>query len=305
MTNLINRKLSNRYRIEEGLGRGGMADVYKAWDQQRAAYLAIKVLRQDLSRDMIFLIVFMAMEYIDGATLQDEIFRSYDHPFNDENVYVVMKSLCSALHYAHQQGLVHCDIKPGNIMINQEGKVLLTGFGIARMTDASTATMVGFGTPAYMAPELVQGQDPTPQSDIYSLGVILYEMVTGGKRPFTGDEAAVTGTTSEKVRWEQVHLYPPSPCQYNPSLSPDLETIILKCLEKDPQERFTSPLEIIYAVESSSLIEQPSSFESNQKRDSMIQDAVQRRAGERKAGEVNSDKGTLEDTEHSCGAQFS
>jgi len=254
-----------------------MAEVYKAWDTQRATYLAIKVLRQDLSRDRIFLrrfqreaqtleklqhpnivrfygiekddlIVFMLMDYIQGTTLQDEIFRADGHPLHNEFIKNVMQSICGALHYAHQQGLVHCDIKPGNIMIDGSGKVLLTDFGIARMTDAATSTMVGFGTPAYMAPELVLGRDPTPQSDIYSVGVLLYEMITGGERPFTGERAKTTGTTSEKVRWEQVHLDSPSPRRYNPGVLPETEAVIKKCLQKDPGERFSNPLEITNAI---------------------------------------------------------
>jgi serine/threonine protein kinase len=271
MTTIIGKILSNRYRIEEPLGRGGMAEVYKAWDQERATYLALKVLRQDLSRDQIFLrrfqreahtlgklqhpnivrffgietddlIVFMLMDFINGNTLQDEIFRAKGKPLSPDFVGLVMQSVCSALHYAHRQGLVHCDIKPGNIMIDESGKVLLTDFGIARMTDAATVTMVGFGTPAYMAPELVRAQVPTPQSDIYSIGVLLYEMVTGGERPFTGQRAQTTGPTSEKVRWEQIHLQPPAPSDYNPTISQKLEAGILRCLDKDVSTRFSTVL---------------------------------------------------------------
>jgi eukaryotic-like serine/threonine-protein kinase len=277
LASLLNQTLSGRYHIDESLGRGGMAEVYKAWDTQRATYLALKVLRQDLSRDRIFLrrfqreaqtleklqhpnivrfygiekddlTVFMLMDYIEGTTLQDEIFRTDGHPLHHEFIRNVMQFVCGALHYAHQQGLVHCDIKPGNIMIDGSGKVLLTDFGIARMTDAATSTMVGFGTPAYMAPELVLGRDPTPQCDIYSLGVLLYEMVTGGERPFTGERAKTAGTTSEKVRWEQIHLDPPSPRRYNPEISTEIEAAIKKCLMKDPGNRFSNPLEITLAI---------------------------------------------------------
>ena len=278
MTSLIGRTLSNRYRIEESLGRGGMAEVFKAWDTQRATYLALKVLRQDLSRDLVFLrrfqreahtlaklqhpnivrfygieadhlTVFMLMDFIEGSTLQDEIFLSKGQPLAQDFMWLVLQSMCSALHYAHSMGLVHCDIKPGNIMINQHSEVLLTDFGIARMTDTATSTMVGFGTPAYMAPELVLGQDPTLQSDIYSLGIVLYEMATGGERPFTGEQAQITGTTSEKVRWEQVNLKPRRPRQYNPSITGAVEGMILKCLAKDPINRFASMRDLKQAQE--------------------------------------------------------
>jgi eukaryotic-like serine/threonine-protein kinase len=278
MTNLVGSTLLERYRIEESLGRGGMAEVYKAWDMQRATYLALKVLRQDLSRDLVFLrrfqreahtlaklqhpnivrfygietdhlTVFMLMDFIAGSTLQDEIFLTKGQPLAQDHIWLVLNSICSALHYAHSMGLVHCDIKPGNIMINQHSEVLLTDFGIARMTDTATATMVGFGTPAYMAPELVGGQDPTPQSDIYSLGIVLYEMITGGERPFTGERAQTTGPTSEKVRWEQLHLAPPSPRAYNPAISEKLESVITRCLAKEPQKRFPTPLDLLNALD--------------------------------------------------------
>ena len=274
MPNLIGLTLSQRYRIEESLGRGGMAEVFKAWDLQRATYLAVKVLREDLSRDLVFLnrfqrealtlaklhhpnivrfygletdhlTVYMLMDFIEGSTLQDEIFLSKGQPLAENIIWLVLQSICSALHYAHSMGLVHCDIKPGNIMINQHSEVLLTDFGIARMTDTATATMIGFGTPAYMAPELVRGQDPTSQSDIYSLGIVLYEMITGGERPFTGERAQTSGPTSEKVRWEQLHLAPPSPREHNPNISEELESVIIRCLVKEPQQRFASVLDLL------------------------------------------------------------
>jgi eukaryotic-like serine/threonine-protein kinase len=274
MADLVGKILANRYQINEFIGRGGMAEVYKAWDHQRATYLALKLLREDLANDRIFLrrfqreaqtlaklqhpnivrlfgietddlTVFMLMDYIDGTNLQTEIFRANGHMLSLALINQVMGSVCSALHYAHQHRMVHCDIKPGNIMINRHGIVLLTDFGIARMTDTATSTMVGFGTPAYMAPELIRGMDPTPQSDIYSLGVVLYEMITGGERPFTGDRAQTTGPTSEKVRWEHLNLVPPPPRQYNPNISSKVEESILRCLDKDPMMRFDSALDLL------------------------------------------------------------
>jgi len=316
MDKLIGKILSNRYRIDDSLGRGGMAEVYKAWDLERATYLALKVLRQDLSRDVIFLrrfkreaqtlaklqhpnivrfygidrdelIVYILMDYIEGTTLQDEIFKADGRPCSQNFVLQVMKSVCSALHYAHSIGMVHCDIKPGNIMINIERRVIITDFGIARMTDATTATMVGFGTPAYMAPELVQGRDPTPQSDIYSLGVVLYEMVTGGERPFTGDQARTTGSTSEKVRWEQVNLNPPSPREYNPNLSPDIEAIIQLCLAKEPLARYSTAIEITQDIQSSSLIGLPTSFEGNLEHRTKMRNGIQHSINGRHAKKNN------------------
>jgi len=193
--------------------------------------------------------VFMLMDYIKGITLKTSIFRAQGYPLNPVFIAHVMNSICSALHYAHQEKLVHCDIKPANIMIDESGKILLTDFGIARITDAATATMVGIGTPAYMPPELVQGDDPTLQSDIYSLGIVLYEMVTGGERPFIGEHAQITGSTSEKVRWEQINLHPPSPRQHNPNIPPAVESVILKCLAKNPSDRFATTLDLRNSLE--------------------------------------------------------
>jgi eukaryotic-like serine/threonine-protein kinase len=255
-----------------------MAEVYKAWDQQRATYLALEVLRQELAQDNIFLrrfrreaetlkklqhpnivrfygidrdetLVFMLMDHIEGITLQTKLFTNEGQFLDQGVVDKVIRSLCSALHFAHQMGLVHCDIKPANIMIDDSQKILLTDFGIARMTDAATSTMVGFGTPAYMAPELVRGMDPTAQSDVYSLGVVLYEMATGGERPFTGERSNTTGMTSEKIRWEHMNLAPPPPSKFNPELSPPMEALILKSLSKNPAERFHSTLEFLNAFD--------------------------------------------------------
>jgi serine/threonine protein kinase len=153
------------------------------------------------------------------------------------------------MQFAHGEGMVHCDIKPGNIMIHRNGTVLVADFGIARMTDAATTTMVGMGTPAYMAPEQIGGLDPTQGTDIYALGIVLYEMLTGGERPFTGEHAQTTGSTSEKVRWEHIHLEAPSPRLYNPDISIEMEAVVLKCLEKNPDQRYASAIELWKALE--------------------------------------------------------
>lgn len=280
MADLVGKILANRYQVVEFIGRGGMAEVYKVWDPDRMIYLAAKVLLKSLAMDRVFLrrfkreaeslaklqhpnivryyglyhdadVAFMLLDFIEGFSLQEWIFKQGSQ-LSPDMILKIARSVCSALHYAHTEDLVHCDIKPGNIMVNQNNDILLTDFGIARMTDAATATMVGFGTPAYMAPELVYGKDPSPQSDIYSFGIVLYEMVTGGERPFTGEQARTTGATSEKVRWEQVYLAPPPPSQYNPLLSKQLEAVILRCLVKDPGIRFGSALELLNSIERAS-----------------------------------------------------
>jgi serine/threonine protein kinase len=114
--------------------------------------------------------------------------------------------------------------------------------------DAATSTMVGIGTPAYMAPELIKGKDPTPQTDIYALGIVLYEMLTGGERPFTGERAEITGTTAEKVRWEHLKMKPMPVSQFNKKVTAHVEGVINRCLRKDPRGRFSSAIELLEAV---------------------------------------------------------
>ncbi|MDH5506700.1 MAG: protein kinase [Anaerolineae bacterium] len=287
MHDLTGKTLLDCYRIETMIGRGGMAEVYKVWDQKRSTYLALKMLREDLALDRVFLrrfkreaqtlsrlqhpdIVrfygleqdgqraFMLMDFIPGSSLKHIIFDAAG-PLSPDRIRHLVRPVLSALQYAHSEGYVHCDLKPGNIMIDSQGRALLADFGISRMTDAATATMVGAGTPAYMAPEQIKGQDPLPQTDIYALGVVLYEMVTGGERPFTGESPNATGSTSEKVVWEQLNLPPPSPRQFNPALSSELEAVILRCLEKDPAKRFATALDLRNALELALGVPQPGS----------------------------------------------
>ncbi|HAF61151.1 MAG TPA: hypothetical protein DCK95_02365, partial [Anaerolineaceae bacterium] len=269
--------LRNRYRVEAFLGRGGMADVYKVWDTQRGVPLAMKVLRDDLAEDIVFMrrfereavnltrlqhpnivrcygleregrTAYMLMDYIDGWTLRSEIFDAHG-ALPLQRIIEVIQPVCSALNYAHQMGMVHCDVKSANIMIHKNGTVYLTDFGIARGMDAATSTMVGIGTPAYMAPELIKGQDPTPQTDIYALGIVLYEMLTGGERPFTGERATITGTTAEKVRWEHLQLDPIPIREINKNVSVNLEKIVATCMQKNKQERFADASEVSKALQ--------------------------------------------------------
>lgn len=275
---LLGKTLKNRYRVDEFLGRGGMAEVYKVWDLQRDVPLAMKVLREDLAHDVVFLkrfereaktlsklqhpnivrfygleqddmLVFMLMDYIEGESLREEIFRSRGKGMSLDRILEIMHPVCSALNYAHQSGIVHCDLKPGNILIDKNGKVFISDFGIARHIDASTSTMVGIGTPAYMAPELIKGQDPTPQTDIYALGIMLYEMLTGGERPFTGERATITGTTADKVRWEHLELEPTPIKKYNPEVHPRAEEIVQCCLSKEASDRYINTADLFNEFE--------------------------------------------------------
>jgi len=263
--------------VEALLGIGSMGEVYKVWDEKRATYLAMKLLREDFAEDQVFLrrfrreaqtlaklqhpniirfygmeqdgpLVFTLMDYVQGYSLRREIIEA-GGPLALQRVLEIMQSVCAALHYTYQQGFIHCDIKPGNIMIDKKGAVYLTDFGIARMTESATATMVGAGTPDYMSPEQVRGEEPIPQMDIYALGIMLFEMLTGGKRPFTGEHAKISGSAVEKVRWEQIYTQPPSPRKFNPGIFPALEAVVLKCLEKDSGKRYRNALELLNALQ--------------------------------------------------------
>jgi serine/threonine protein kinase len=276
MSELVGKILAGRYRILESIGHGGMADVYKVWDPRRATHLAMKVLHADLAEDMLFLrrfkreartlaklqhpnivriygleedgdLAFILMDYIEGITLRTEI-RRRGKPFPLERLLEIMRPVCAALHFAHQSGIVHCDVKPANVMIEDSGRVLVSDFGIARASEAATATLVGAGTPAYMAPELTRGENPTPHTDIYALGVILFEMLTGGERPFKGEQAEITGSTGEKVRWEQANLEPPLPSHYNRKIPSNLESVVMRCLQKEPSNRFASAQDLLNAL---------------------------------------------------------
>jgi serine/threonine-protein kinase len=279
MNELIGRTLAGSYRVDAFIGKGGMSEVYKVWDRKRAVFLAMKVLHADMAEDKIFVrrfrreaqtlsrlehpnivrfygleqddsLVFILMDHVEGASLRKELFQSKG-PFPPQRVMEIVRPVCAALHYAHQSGFVHCDVKPANILIHANGTVQVSDFGIARMTETTTSTMVGAGTPAYMAPEQVRGEDPTPQTDIYSLGIVLYEMLSGGERPFTGEHARTTGTSGEKTRWEQLNLQPPPLRKRNSKVSAEVEAVVMKCMEKEAGKRFGNVMELLNALEES------------------------------------------------------
>ncbi|HTP11272.1 MAG TPA: serine/threonine-protein kinase [Anaerolineae bacterium] len=279
MSNLLGQTLLRRYRVDDFIGRGAMADVYKVWDDQRAAYLAMKLLREDLAMDTIFLrrfrreaqalaqlqhphivrfygleeddlLAFILMDFIDGTTLQQEI-RVARRPLPANRVLEVLRPVCSALHFAHRQGMIHCDIKPSNIMIHNNGTILVADFGLAHMTEAAatSALLLGGGTFGYMAPEQARGDKPTVRTDIYALGIVLFEMLTGGERPFTGEASDRAGTARENVLWEQLNMAPPSPRRWNPDITDQLEQIVRRCLAIAPEERYGSTLDLLEDLE--------------------------------------------------------
>jgi LysM repeat protein/tRNA A-37 threonylcarbamoyl transferase component Bud32 len=268
MPDLTGQTLKGRYRVEALLGRGGMAEVYKAWDTWRNYHVAVKVMREDLAEDLEFLrrfrreatalaklahenivrfyafeqddlTAFIVMDYVEGTTLRAEIARA-DGPLPSERVLAITRQVCAALNYAHLEGVIHRDVKPGNIMLRPDGRVLLSDFGISKAMDAATATAttVSVGTPAYMSPEQCAGQAPDGRTDVYSLGVVVYEMLAG-RRPFVGDLAPETITnTTERIRWEQMHAAAPALRKLNPAVSREVEAAVMTALAKDREARW-------------------------------------------------------------------
>jgi eukaryotic-like serine/threonine-protein kinase len=274
-----------RYELHERLGHGGMAEVWKALDSQLHRYVAIKILHANLQNDPDFLtrfqrearvmaslhhpnivqiydfqiarppesrspFAYMVMDYVEGQTLADSIAATSclgKFPSGEELVRLFI-SIGLAVDYAHQRGIIHGDIKPANILLDQRnrastiGEPVLTDFGLVKLLGAPTATLSGFwlGTPHYISPEQAQNFRHTEQSDIYSLGVILYELCTG-KVPFQGENAAAI------VR-QHMNTLPPSPILVNRHLLPAQAMVILRCLAKDPAARFTSAVSLATAL---------------------------------------------------------
>lgn len=262
MENLIGTTL-NTYQIVAKLGQGGMAEVYKAYQPGLDRYVAIKVMHRHLSSDEGLVkrfqrealatarlshpnivqvldfsqaadLRFMVMQFINGPTLEDEIKarRKLGRPFSLPEIARLYLALGSAIDYAHRHQMVHRDLKPANVMIDAEGQALLTDFGIARLLDATqfTATGAMIGTPAYMSPEQGRGEKVDGRSDLYTLGVILYELVTG-TLPF--DAPTPIGILMKHVR-EPL----PPPSKRKPDLPPLVEQVIVKALAKAPAERY-------------------------------------------------------------------
>ena len=233
MPDLAGRTLKRRYRIDALLGRGGMAEVYRAFDTRRHYPVAVKVLREDLAEDWDFVrrfqaeadslgqlahqnivrfysfeqdgrIAFIVMDYVEGDTLRSRLFEAQGRPMAPAEVLPILRQIAAALEYAHAEGIIHRDVKPANIMFRADGTALLADFGIAKAVDAATMTTAMPGTPAYMSPEQCRGDRLGVRSDVYSLGVVLYEMLAG-RRPVAGQTApdTVAGGTAERRRWEQ------------------------------------------------------------------------------------------------------
>jgi phosphonate transport system substrate-binding protein len=273
MPNLTGQILLKRYRVDVFIAAGSMSSVYKVWDLQRNAALAMKVLHSEVADDTAAFssfqreaqslerlahpnIVpfyglhhtetfdFLLEGFVDGPSLKDLLRQRQGHPMPVSEALIYLKSLSAALGYAHHRKVVHCDIKPANVMIDLGGRIYLTDFGIARRSEGTTTTLAGAGTPAYMAPEQIRGEAVTPATDIYALGVLLFELITG-QRPFRGeagssDSPGTRSTTAERIRAGHLTQAPPNPQELNPQLPQGLAKVLLRALEKDPAKRFAS-----------------------------------------------------------------
>jgi eukaryotic-like serine/threonine-protein kinase len=261
--------IDGRYRVISRVGSGGMADVYLAQDQLLGREVAVKVLHQHFAEDQEFVerfrreassaaalshpnivgifdrgewngTYYIAMEYVAGRTLKS-IVREEGALDPSQAIDIVVQILRAA-QFAHRRGVIHRDLKPHNVILDEEGRVRVTDFGIAR-AGASDMTLTGsiMGTAQYLSPEQAQGYSVSETSDIYSVGVILYELLTGAV-PFEGESAVA-------IAFKQVSAEPRPPSDLNPSVPAGLDAIVLRALAKDPAQRYANAGELIAALE--------------------------------------------------------
>jgi beta-lactam-binding protein with PASTA domain/predicted Ser/Thr protein kinase len=260
------RLLGSRYEIGETLGYGGMAEVHRGRDVRLGREVAVKVLRADLARDPSFQARFrreaqaaaslnhpaivavydtgeedvygnqpyIVMEYVEGRTLRDVL--KIEGRLMPRRAMEIVADVCAALDFSHRNGIIHRDVKPGNVMITRTGAVKVMDFGIARAVadNAATVTQTAavIGTAQYLSPEQARGENVDARSDVYSTGVLLFELITGSP-PFTGDSPVA-------VAYQHVRENPPPPSTLNPDVPPELDAIVLKAMAKNPANRYQS-----------------------------------------------------------------
>jgi eukaryotic-like serine/threonine-protein kinase len=267
---MVGKVLNSRYELKQLIGSGGMADVYMATDTLLGRTVAVKILHPQYAKDQVFVARFrqeaqaaanlnqvnivnvydwgiedstyyLVMEYVEGRDLKDIILQGGQ--LLPERAVEIAMSICLALEAAHAQGIVHRDIKPQNVIVTYDNKIKVMDFGIARTTGGSAMTETGtiMGTAQYISPEQAQGRAADPRSDLYSLGVVLYEMLTG-KVPFDGENPVA-------IAYKHVREDPLPPSMINPDISPELEAVVMKGLSKNPENRYQSSVEMYSDLE--------------------------------------------------------
>ena len=266
----IPRLLSDRYELGETLGYGGMSEVHLGRDVRLDRDVAVKVLRADLARDPQFQhrfrreaqnaaalnhpaivavydtgetvsdygpLPYIVMEYVEGRTLRDIV--KTEGPMDEQRAMETMADICAALDFSHRNGIIHRDVKPANVMINNAGAVKVMDFGIARaLADGQgvTQTAAVVGTAQYLSPEQARGELVDARSDVYAAGCVLYELITG-EPPFTGDSPVA-------VAYQHVREDPIPPSRQNPDVSAALDAVVLKAMSKNPANRYQSAAEM-------------------------------------------------------------
>jgi serine/threonine protein kinase len=271
MSQLEPGNVLDHYRIDAVVARSGMSTLYRATDQLNGRQVALKVPHPEMEADPVLLErfkreeeigqlldhpgvvktfdgearsrVYMVIEWVDGRLLRTILNEEKALPI--ERALKIAISICDALDYMHKHGIVHRDLKPENVMVDDNDAIKLIDFGIAMKEDARRLTFVNLsaalGTPDYISPEQVRGQRGDQRSDIYALGIMLYEMLTG-RVPFVGPNPLAAMN-------ERVLMDPPPPRELNGEISPELEEILYRALERDPRHRYATAHEMIWDLE--------------------------------------------------------
>lgn len=259
------------YRILEQVGRGGMASVYKAYHEKLGRHIAIKIIHESMLQEedafrarfereaqivaslehpnIVSVFEFnehqgrpyLVMKFIEGKSLKEIM---SERPLTLPEILSIMTAIAGAVAYAHQRGYLHRDIKPSNILLDEKQVPYLADFGLARIMNAADSTLskeMVLGTPQYISPEQAQGNRPIDgRTDVYSIGVVLYEMIVGHV-PFIAD-------TPYAIIHKQIYQPVPRPSQINPEIPEGVEQVLLKALEKDPDQRYKTPVELMTAL---------------------------------------------------------